>query len=65
MTLPHRLLVVVMSIPLVVVFRSLSIRPTFLRLERDALVISGDPASIPPTQWPALVNSYEGTYRRA
>ena len=60
MTLLTGLLVVAMSIPLIVVFRSYQYDRLSLGLERDALVISGDLASIPPTQWPALVNSYEG-----
>ncbi len=59
MTLLTGLLVIAMSIPLVVVFRSYQYDRLSLGLERDALVISGDLGSIPPAQWPALVNSYE------
>ena len=59
MTLLTGLLVIVMSIPLVLVFRAYQYDRLSLGLERDALVIASDLSSLPPAQWPALVNNYE------
>lgn len=59
MTVLTGLLVIVMSLPLVIVFRSYQYERLALGLERDALVIASDLSSVPQDKWPALVSDYE------